>query len=403
VTSSLDQRLHDHIHYAYTHAPAIRQIMDKAGVAPSDIKTTADMAKIPVTPKDKMPELQGENPPFGGFLAVDPSTLGHIFISPGPIYEPRRDNSAASSALKALSAVGLGKGDVVINTYLYHLTPAGLLMDEALRLAGCTVIPTGPGNTDLQVMIAMRLGVTGFVGTPSFMATFFDTVIKFGMNPKDLPLKKAFFSAEPYPLALRKRFDKDYGMATRAAYGTAELGIIGYEVPEISGYVVSDNLYVEVVDPTSGQNVGEGEVGEVVVTLFDTHYPLIRYGTGDLGALAPTTHEGASVIAGLYGRSGGAIKVRGMFLHPNQIEAIADKIEGVKYAQAIITRENNRDHLQVRVQLKGNFEGDREALAHLIKQGLQDAARLKVDEVAFVESGVIDPAQRSVRDERKWD
>src|SRR5690606_21069336 len=136
----------------------------------------ADLAKISVMPKDDLIELQRNAPPFGGLLTVDPASLPRIYISPGPIYDPQPppDEENADYALAPFRAVGLGAGDRVLNTFMYHLTPAGLLVDTALRALGATVIPTGPGNTDLQVMMMMGLGVSGYVGTPSFLAILLD-------------------------------------------------------------------------------------------------------------------------------------------------------------------------------------------------------------------------------------
>lgn len=394
-----DQRIRDHIAYAYQNAPAIRRILDGAGVKPSDIQGVDDLARIPVTSKDRLQELQQEEPPFGGFLAIPFENLSHIYISPGPIYEPNRDEANAEGALEGLRAAGLGKGDRVLNTFMYHLTPAGRLLDDGLRALGATVLPTGPGNTDLQMMLILRLNVTGFVGTPSFLATLFETAGKFGFNPKDLPLKKALFTAEPYPKSTRQRFDGEYGMTTVSAYGTADLGFIGYEIGGVDGFRCNPNLIVQICDPETGALLPDGEIGEIVCTTFDRHYPLIRFGTGDLGSLDPNIKDHKH-LTGLYGRSGGAIKVRGMFLHPNQIELVMGKVPQIKYAQAVITRDGNRDHVTVRVQLKPEHSGA--DVIGVVKDELQTASRLKIDEVVVVEAGVIDPAQRSIRDERTW-
>lgn len=404
MATQLSQRLRDQIAFAYHHAPAIHQIMDGAGVKPSDIQTTDDLGRIPVTSKDRLIELQQEHPPFGGFLAVDLDTLPRIYISPGPIYDPQRPNEAAAGGIEALKIAGFGKGDRVINTFMYHLTPAGLLMDEGLRAVGCTVIPTGPGNSEMQVMLIDRLQVTGYVGTPSFLASLFDTAIKFGYDPKALALKKGFFTAEPYTPTLRTRFEGEYGMKTTNAYGTADLGFVGFSVSNAPGFCISEDVYLEIADPKTGQPLPAGEIGEIVATTFNNTYALVRFGTGDLGALAPESHaacEGRQQLLGLFGRSGEAIKVRGMFLHPNQINMAVARIPEIKHAQAVITRDGNRDHVLMRVQLQP--EHAHASISDVVKQHVQTYARLKVDEVAIVDPGVIDPAQRMVRDERKWD
>jgi phenylacetate-CoA ligase len=402
--TNIMQRLQTQIAFAYEHTPAVRLIMEGAGVKPSDIHTTADLGKIPVTSKDKLIEMQQANPPFGGFLAVNLDTLPRIYISPGPIYDPQRPNEAAEGGVEALRIAGFGKGDRVINTFMYHLTPAGLLMDEGLRVVGSTVIPTGPGNTEMQVMLIDTLKVTGYVGTPSFLATLFDTAIKFGYDPKAMTLKKAFLTAEPYPPSMRARFEGEYGMKTTNAYGTADLGFIGFSVGDAPGFCISEDVYLEIADPKTGQPLPVGEVGEIVATTFNNTYALVRFGTGDLGSLSPAPHaacEGRQQLTGLYGRSGDAIKVRGMFLHPNQIGMAVAKVPEIKHAQAVITRVGNRDHVSMRVQLKPEHAAA--AIGEVLKQHIQISARLKVDEVLVVEAGVIDPAQRIVRDERKWE
>ncbi len=404
MSTALSQRLRDQLAFAYENAPAVRQMMDGAGVHPSDIQTAEDLGRIPVTSKDRLIEMQQSNPPFGGFLAVDLDTLPRIYISPGPIYDPQRPNEQAAGGIEALKVAGFGKGDRVINTFMYHLTPAGLLMDEGIRAAGCTVIPTGPGNSELQVTLIDTLQVTGYVGTPSFLATLFDLAIRQGHDPRQMSLKKAFFTAEPYTPSMRARFEGEYGMKTTNAYGTADLGFIGFSVADVPGFCISEDVHIEIADPKTGQPLPAGEIGEIVVTTFNNTYALVRFGTGDLGALAPEAHaacEGRQQLLGLYGRSGEAIKVRGMFLHPNQIHMAVMKVPEIKYAQAVITRMGNRDHVTLRVQLKPEYAGV--SVGEALKQHIQTTARLKVDDVQVVEAGVIDPAQRMVRDERKWD
>lgn len=405
MAASLDQRIHDLIVHAYNHAPAIRGIMDSAGVQPQDIQTAADLARIPVTSKDALVKIHEDNPPFGGFLAVDPDTLPRIYISPGPIYDPQPPNpDGVDSTLAPFRYVGFGKGDRVLNTFMYHLTPAGLLLDEALRGCGATVLPTGPGNTELQIMMALKLNATGFVGTPSFLATILDKMTEMGIPQPAVPIKKALFTAEPYTPNQRARFEGEYGMKTTSAYGTADLGMVGYTRDGIQGFCILDSLYIQICDPENGQPVDAGHTGEIVVTTFNKGYPLVRFGTGDLGVLAAEPEagcEGAQQLLALLGRSGDAIKVRGMFLHPNQILAAVSRIPAIKHAQAIITRPENKDFITLRVELRPEHAGI--DIREGIMNSVQAMSRLRVDVVEVVEPGIIDPAQRVVRDERKWE
>ncbi len=398
-----DQRLRDQIAHAYANAPAIRQIMDSAGITPDDIQSAADLSRIPVTSKDKLVELHQDNPPFGGFLALDVTTLPRIYISPGPIYDPQPpDENAGRAIFGAFGIAGFSRGDRVINTFMYHLTPAGLLIDEALRAAGCTVIPAGPGNTELMIKMLLDLQIVGYTGTPSFLGIILDKMAEWGFSNEAVPIKKAFFTAEPYTPSQRARFEGDYSMKTVSAYGTADLGIVGYTTPDADGFCIADTLYIEIVDPETGIPVSPGEIGEIVATTFNKGYPLVRFGTGDLGALSPEPHphSGGQHLLGLYGRSGGAIKVRGMFLHPNQIENAAARVPEVKYAQAIITRPHDRDVVTLRIEL--HPEHAHADVSETLKSHLEHESRLRIDEVVTVEKGVIDPAQRAIRDERTW-
>jgi phenylacetate-coenzyme A ligase PaaK-like adenylate-forming protein len=403
--TTLDQRIHDLIAHAYEKAPAIKGILDKAGVKPSDIQSAADLAKIPVTSKDSLVKIHEENPPFGGFLAVDPLSLPRIYISPGPIYDPQPPNpEMAERALAPFQYVGFSKGDRVLNTFMYHLTPAGLLLDELLRACGATVLPTGPGNTELQIMMAMKLQASGFIGTPSFLAIILDKMIEMGIPKEAVPIKKALFTAEPYTPSQRARFEGEYGMKTTSAYATADLGVVGYTREGVQGFCVLDTLYMEICDPQTGQPLEAGDSGEIVVTTFNKAYPLVRFGTGDMGALAAEPSPecaGGQQLLGLFGRSGEAVKVRGMFLHPNQLMAAASRVPQIKHMQAVITRPENKDYVTLRVELKPEDAGA--DIAETLKSTVQAMSRLRVDEVEVVEKGVIDPTQRMVKDERKWE
>jgi phenylacetate-CoA ligase len=400
---TVDQRIRELIAHAYANAPAIKGILDAAGVTPDDIQSANDLAKIPVTSKDSLVKIHEENPPFGGFLAVDPDTLPRIYISPGPIYDPQPPNpETAQAGLAPFKYVGFGKGDRVLNTFMYHLTPAGLLLDEALRACGATVLPTGPGNVELQIMMAMKLGASGFTGTPSFLASILDKMAEWGTPTADVPIKKALFTAEPYMPSQRARFEGEYGMKTTSAYGTADLGVVGYTRDDVQGFAILDSVYLEICDPQTGQPLEPGNTGEIVATTFNKAYPLVRFGTGDLGAIAPQpTADGLQHLLGLFGRSGDAVKVRGMFLHPNQLMAAKLQFPQIKNLQAIITRPDNADVVTLKVELTP--DGNGVGLGDQLKALAQAAIRLRIDEVLIVPAGDIDPAQRAVRDERKWD
>lgn len=405
MVASLDTRIRDLVAHAYAHAPAIKDLLDSAGLKPEDVQSAADLAKIPVTSKDKLVEIHQANPPFGGFLAVDPADLPRIYISPGPIYDPQPvDTENQEANLAPFRYVGFGRGDRVLNTFMYHLTPAGLLLDEALRGVGATVLPTGPGNTELQIMMMTALKVNGFVGQPSYLMTILDKCDEMGLPKEAVTIKKALFSAEPYMPAQQARFEGEYGMKTTSAYGTADLGFIGYTMHGLQGFAITEKVYLQICDPDTGEPVAAGETGEIVATVFNKAYPLIRFGTGDLGALAPQPDArvgNGQQLLGLFGRSGDAIKVRGMFLHPNQLRGAMLQFPQIKALQAVITRPQNNDYVTIRMELAEGADGAE--IGEKLKALAQAAVRLRIDEVVVVEPGGINPSERPIKDERKWD
>jgi phenylacetate-coenzyme A ligase PaaK-like adenylate-forming protein len=397
--NTFDVRVRELVAHAYENAPAIKNQLNATGLTPDDIQYADDLAKIPVLSKDALVEIHQENPPFGGFLTIDPADLPRIYISPGPIFDPQPPPEDPELGLAAFKYVGFGYGDRVLNTFMYHLTPAGLLLDEGLRACGATVIPTGPGNTDLQIQMAMALNVTGFVGQPSYLMTILDKIEEQGIGPDDFPIKKALFSAEIYTPSQQERFEGEWGMKTTSAYGTADLGFIGYSRHDIQGFVITSNVLLQICDSETGELVPAGEIGEIVVTIFNKAYPLIRFGTGDLGSLDAEMIDGNQHLLGLFGRSGGAIKVRGMFLHPNQLKAAISAFPQIEQIQAIITRQDNKDVVTILIQLK---RGASEfGLADMLKELAQNAVRLRIDDVVFVDE--IDTSERTIVDERNWD
>ncbi len=399
--TDFDARISDLVKYAYKHAPAIRTLLDEAGVAPAAINGADDLASIPVLNKDALVEIHRENPPFGGFLTIDPDDLPRIYISPGPIYDPQPTLDDAQTQLAPLRYIGIGRGDRVLNTFMYHLTPAGILLDEAIRACGGTVIPTGPGNTDLQIMLMTDLGATGFVGQPSYLMTLLDKAAEMGLGAGAVPLKKALFSAEPYTESQRERFEGEYGMTTTSAYGTADLGFIGYTRAGVQGFCIMPSIYLQICDPETGAPLPADATGEIVATTLNKSYPLIRFGTGDLGALAPQPQCEGQQLLGLFGRSGDAVKVRGMFLHPNQLQYAVMQFPQIKAIQAVITRPENRDVVTVNLEL--NEGASSAGLEQKLSALAQQAARLRIDAVNVVDAGSIDPSARAIIDERKWE
>jgi phenylacetate-CoA ligase len=397
--------LRQFIQHAYANAPAVKAILDGANLSPDDIQAVADLDRIPVTSKDRLVELQQADPPFGGFLAVPFEEIQHVFFSPGPLYEPHAGESAVTDTVREMLAIaGFEAGEVVINTFGYHLIPTGLAIDQALRDIGAKVIPAGVGNADLQIKMMRDLGVTGYVGTPSWLMALIQKAEEMGLDFGQLSLRKALVSAEPLPPDLRQTFVEKYGLRVTNAYGTAELGFLAYDTEGSLPMRLLETSIIQVANPETGEPVTSGAVGEVVVTTFNETYPLIRLGTGDLAVnVDPSPGQSRqserSII--LVGRVGDAVKVRGMFVHPNQLRFALGRIPGVAGFQALITRPENRDQFTLRVALVEEA-ADRETLVAALSTAIQSACRVKVDQFEFVSADDFDEGAQIILDERNW-
>ena len=403
MNEKVDTQIRQIVASAYERTPAMRERMAAANLKPTDIQCATDLPKLPVLQKDQLIALQATNPPFGGMLAIPIAELPRIYLSPGPIFDPQPQPLDWESTLAPFHYVGFGGGDRVLNTFSYHITPAGLLFDEALRACGTTVIPTGPGNSELQTKMINDLEVSGFVGQPSYLMKLLEKLEERGIGPGTLPIRKALFSAEPYIPSQRSKFEEEYRIKTTSAYGTADLGLFAYTAAGVKGFCVTQSVFIEIVDPTTGLNLAAEEVGEIVVTTFNPAYPLIRFGTGDLGALAAkkdAANPEMQQITGLFGRSGDAVKVRGMFLHPNQIIAVRQQFPAISQLRAIITRPGNVDEIEIEIALQAGASD--EGLVAKIQQLAQAAARLRIDRVNIVKLGQIPENSKPILDRRDW-
>jgi phenylacetate-CoA ligase len=397
--ASMDQRVRDIVKHAYDKSPASKKRLDDAGLTPKDIQSVDDLGKIPVFTKDELVELQASDPPFGGMLTVPISELKWIFFSPGPLYEGVSDDEAAVEQMAGLlGELGFEASDVVLNSMSYHLVPFGVQFDAAVRELGGTVLPTGVGNTDLQVKMLLDHRATAFIGTPSFLMTLIQKAEEFGVDFKTQSnIKKAIVTAEPLPPSLREALE-GYGIRLMNLYGTAELGLLGYEAEGGKGFKIPDRAILQICDPASGELLPDGEVGEIVGTNFNTAYPLIRLGTGDLSKIDPSSGH----MMGWMGRSGDAIKVRGMFLHPNQLGQVMGRFSEVARYQAVITRPAQRDEFTLRVEL-ADPSADQDALAAALTEAIPPVCRVKPDSVDFIPPGTIPEDAKQVVDERTWE
>lgn len=402
-----DEKIRWIVEHAYKNAPAIKEKFDRMGVAPSDIRSSKDLEKIPVTKKEELRESQKLNPPFGGFLAVPPEKVQRIYLSPGPLYDPEGFGESRSKEAKTLYGAGFRPGDRVMVTLSYHMVPAGILLDKGLRELGATAIPTGVGQTELQVQLMRDLKITGYVGTATFMMNLIKRAEEVGLDPrKDLFIRNAYLTAEAVPQAIRNTLEKDYGINTWSAYGTADLGMLAYECPRKTGMHICEEAFIEIVDPNTGRRLGPGETGEIVVTSFDETYALIRFGTADLSSIvgeeACPCGRTSARLGPITGRVGDSFKARGMFIHAPQVKQVASKYSELARSQLVITRRENRDILTYKVELSDEA-ADREKLTTRLFDSFRDIIRLKIDGVEFIPRGTLAEDAKMLVDERKWD
>lgn len=404
MTTDINARLASFVATAYERAPGVRRWFEAAGLTPADIQGVNDLDKVPVLTKDRMVELQAADPPFGGFLTVPVTDVSHLFSSPGPLYEPHADEGTLlETAAPLFRLAGFGPDSVVLNALSYHLVPAGLMVDTVLRQVGATVIPVGVGNADLQVKMMVDFAVTGYVGTASWLMTLLKKAEEEINVPRGaIPLRHALVTAEPLAASVRATLVNAYGLTVTNAYATAELGFLAYDQQGEMAMRLLEGPIIQVVDRDTGKRVAAGDVGEVVVTTFNPTYPLIRFGTGDLAVNvdpAPgRSSQGERAII-LVGRVGDAVKVRGMFVHPNQITFALSRFPVAGY-QAIVRRPELRDELTLRLVLSDPTT-DREALVASLRPTFKQVCRVNVDRVEFVET--IPPDAPKIVDERRWD
>lgn len=388
------------LHHAWDKAPAVRRRLERAGLRPADLRGAGDLARLPVIKKSELPELQKADPPFGGFCTVPATRVRRIFMSPGPIFEPMGPEVGAWHLETCLYAGGFRPGDIVLNTYSYQLVPAAHELDEGLHLIGCAVVPTGVGNTEQQVAAARALGATGYVGTPSFLMTLLKKAEEVG--GKRLALEVAQVGAEPFPESLRKTFESEYGIMARQGFGTADLGMLAYECPEASGMHLTDDAIVQVCDTQTGQPLPNGQIGELVATVDNPTYPMIRFGTGDLtvidDASCPCGRTAARML-GWRGRADEVTKVRGMFIHPRQADEVAARARGVARYQVVVGRQGHQDTLTFRVELAAG--GDAEAVVPALEAAIRDVMKLR-GAVEIVAAGAIAENAKKIADQRTW-
>ena len=403
--ADLNKRFLKTFQHAYKQSRAYKEIFVSAGIEPSDIKDMEDLEKLPILRMGDLVERQKRDFPFGGFETMDPGRIRRIYINPGVIWQPEEWDYKDNSWAEAFCGAGFKAGDRIMNTFNYHMWPLAFMLDDSVKMIGATVIPTGVGNTLMQVKIMQMLKVNGFIGTPSFIMTLTQRAEGMGLDlKKDIFLETAIVGAEMLPESLRSRIEKKLEITVRQIYGTVFLGCIGYECRHMTGLHVPDSILVEVVDPQTGRQVEPGATGEIVATNFNTSYPMIRMATGDLSMLAqeecPCGRTGP-ILKKILGRIDQATKVRGTFVHPWQADDVISRHPEVFKYQVVITRESHKDVMTFVVELKGEVPQP-DIVRGRIERDIKDMLTVK-GVVKIVPRGTIPDLQKKIEDRRSWD
>jgi len=398
--SYYNQSLAKMVRLGYQKSSRVKKIFDERNVKPTEIKSIKNLEKLPVVSREELVKLEREEPPFGGFCAKDMKT-DRIFTSPGPVYEPHLTEKDPIWG-RGYYAAGFRKEDVVLNAFSYHMVAAGLTFHSGLRKVGATVIPSGASSTENQVQLIRDLGATAYTGTPSFLMAIIKKAEEMGYRFKDdFKIRRASFVAEPLQPTLREKFEKEYNIDTYQMYGATEVGDIAYECSQKNGWHICEEVIAEIVDPTTGKQLGPGELGEVVVTRLNPIFFLFRFGTGDLSRYIKERCPCGRTsfrLAGISGRVGEAAKVRGMFIAPSQLRLVASRF-GELRLQAVLDRLDFKDYLTVRVEAGPE---DQARLEREFENVFKEICTVKMDKLEFIQKGTLSDKDSLIVDRRTW-
>ncbi|UFN51098.1 AMP-binding protein [Roseomonas sp. OT10] len=365
-----------------------------AGLDPATVTGPAALAALPLTRKSDLIAAQAADPPFAGLNGVPVGALARIFVSPGPIFEPQGEGADPFRMARALHASGLRRGDILHNCFAYHFTPAGFMLEGGARALGCPVVPAGTGNTEAQARAIAHLRPRGYAGTPDFLRTILEAGDSLGLDLSSI--RVGHVSGGAYLPALRAWYAAR-GLTVRQSYATAECGLIAYETEGGEGLVVDEDVVVEIVRPGTGDPLPEGEVGEVVVTVLNPAYPLVRFATGDLSAVLPGASPCGRTnlrLRGWMGRADQAAKVRGMFVRPEQVAEVLREVPGLRRARLVVTLDGERDAMTLQAEALPDA-----ALAARLEEALRRATRLR-GSVELVAPGSLPNDGKVVEDRR---
>lgn len=401
---TLLNKLAAQVQYAKEHTEYFGRLFEK--IDPETINSREALSTLPVTRKSELSTAQKKLPPFGGMNSTPVQQLKRIFQSPGPIHEPQGKEPDCFRLARALRAAGFQAGDLVHNAFSYHFTPGAWMLEGGAHALGCCVFPAGVGQTELQAQTIDHLKPAAYTGTPSFLKIILEKADEMGLDTSSI--KKAVVSGEALTPSMRAWF-KARGITVISTYATADVGLIAYETPELaSGMIIDEEIILEIVEPNGSKPVPIGEVGEVVITIFNKDYPLIRFGTGDLSAIDPESVTTPAPcgrnnlrIKGWLGRADQTTKIKGMFVHPGQVQEIARKHPEISKARVVVSGNIGSEVMTLHCELKEGLNHDLSSLKQAIIQSTRDVTKLRAG-VAFEASNTLPSDGKMIEDVRTY-
>ena len=391
------------VDYAYHHVPAMKARLSKAGAVPNTIKGVKDLERIPPITKSELAQAQKVDPPYGGFLAISPEEQQFIHLGPGGNYEV---SPLTEAVARTLHGIGFRKRDIVVNTFNQNLFWGGMAHTLAFNRLGVTVIPAGPGNSELLLRVFREIKVTGYFGTGNFLLSLMRRAKEIGLDPsQDFSLRLAGHSGEMLAASGKRELKEDYGIETSETYGHEDLGQVAYECSYGCGMHICEEFFVEIVDPATGKRMKPGEVGEIVVTcLANKVYPLIRFATGDLSCLIDEPclcGRTSPRLSRIMGRVGDVTKARGMFIYPNDLKEVASGFPEISNIQLLIDQKEYKDRLSLNVEAETKGIAT-DKLTEALQKAIKEKCNVRVDEVNYLTPGAIPKGSKVVLDRRTW-
>ena len=401
---TLLQKLAAQVQYAKEHTQYFGRLL--AQIDPKTINSLEALATLPVTRKSELSIAQKKLPPFGGMNSTPVHQLKRIFQSPGPIHEPQGRETDCFRLARALRAAGFEAGDLVHNAFSYHFTPGAWMLEGGAHALGCCVFPAGVGQTELQAQTIDHLKPTAYTGTPSFLKIILEKAEEMGLDASSI--KKAVVSGEALTPSMRAWF-KARDITVISTYATADVGLIAYETPELaSGMIIDEEIILEIVEPNGSKPMPIGQVGEVVITIFDKDYPLIRFGTGDLSAIDPESVTTPAPcgrnnlrIKGWLGRADQTTKIKGMFVHPGQVQEIARKHPEISKARVVVSGNIGSEVMTLHCELKEGLNPNLTQLEQALVQSTRDVTKLRAN-VSFEGSNTLPSDGKLIEDVRTY-